>query len=167
MDFDDAKEKYIQAWGTLGSSWGINKAMAQIHALLLVSPHPLSTEEIMEELQISRGNANMNVRALVDWGLIYKTYKSGDRKEYFISEKDMWSVAKQVIRERRKRELEPALKMLDEVSRLDFGNSAEEREFKRMTKDLRKMAKNSDKLLDTAIRAEESWFFGSIFKLVK
>ncbi len=167
MNFEDAKAKYIDAWGTLGTSWGINKAMAKIHALLLVSPRALSTEEIMDDLQISRGNANMNIRALLDWGLIYKTYRNGDRKEYFASEKDIWAVAKQVIRERRKRELEPVIKMLDQVSRIETGRSPDEREFKKVTKDLKKMANNSDKMLDAAIRAEENWFFSNIVKLFK
>ncbi|RZJ54238.1 MAG: ArsR family transcriptional regulator, partial [Flavobacterium sp.] len=68
MDFKEAKNKFIQTWGALGSQWGINKTMAQIHALLMVAPEPLSMEDIMEELQISRGNASMNLRALMDWG---------------------------------------------------------------------------------------------------
>ena len=72
MQLDEARQKFIQSWGTLGSAWGINKAMGQIHALLLVSEDPLSTEEVMEELQISRGNANMNIRALMDWGIVEK-----------------------------------------------------------------------------------------------
>src|SRR6188474_963118 len=112
MKLNEAQDKFIQAWGTLGSSWGINRTMAQIHALLLVSPDALSTEEIMEDLNISRGNANMNIRALLDWNLVYKELKPGERREYFSAEKDIWKVATQVIRERRKRELEPVLKVL-------------------------------------------------------
>ena len=81
MEFKQARQKFIQSWGTLGSNWGINKTMAQIHALVLVSAKPLSTEEIMEELSISRGNANMNVRALLDWGLVEKQFVVGERKE--------------------------------------------------------------------------------------
>ena len=67
MEYDVAKDKLIQAWGTLGASWGLNRTMAQIHALLMISTESLSAEEIMEELNISRGNANMNIRALIDW----------------------------------------------------------------------------------------------------
>ena len=66
MDLQEGKEKFIQSWGALGSSWGVNRTMAQIHALLLISPEPMSAEEIMEELKISRGNANMNIRALIE-----------------------------------------------------------------------------------------------------
>lgn len=72
MQFEDAKERFIQAWGTLGSNWGVNRTMAQIHALLLVAPEALTTEDIRKELDISSGNANMNLRALMDWGLVHK-----------------------------------------------------------------------------------------------
>ncbi len=67
MELPVAKDKFIQAWGGFGSQWGINRSMAQVHALLLVSPDPLSTEDVMDQLNISRGNANMNLRALIDW----------------------------------------------------------------------------------------------------
>ena len=70
MTIQEGRDKFIQSWGALGTSWGINRTMAQIHALLLISPEPLCAEEIMEALQISRGNANMNLRALMDWGLV-------------------------------------------------------------------------------------------------
>ena len=116
MDLQEGKEKFIQSWGALGTSWGINRTMAQIHALLLISPNPLSAEEIMDELKISRGNANMNIRALIDWGLVFKTLIKGERKEYFIAEKDMWEVVKKIIAQRKKRELEPMLKVLEELS---------------------------------------------------
>ena len=70
MEFKEAKNKFVQTWGALGSQWGINKTMAQIHALLMVSSEAVSMEDIMEELQISRGNASMNIRALMDWGIV-------------------------------------------------------------------------------------------------
>ena len=72
MKLTDAKEKYIQTWGTFATNWGINRTMAQVHALLLSSSNALSTDEVMEHLQISRGNANMNLRALMDWGIVKK-----------------------------------------------------------------------------------------------
>jgi len=77
MKLTEAKEKFINAWGVHGASWGINRTMAQVHALLLVSPDALSAEEIMEELNISRGNANMNIRTLIEWGLVFKEIKQG------------------------------------------------------------------------------------------
>ncbi|MCB0678111.1 MAG: transcriptional regulator, partial [Saprospiraceae bacterium] len=112
MDLREGKEKFIQSWGALGSSWGVNRTMAQIHALLLISPEALSADEIMEDLMVSRGNANMNLRALIDWGLVYKELKPGERKEFFRAEKDMWEVVKKIITQRKKKELEPMLKVL-------------------------------------------------------
>ena len=167
MNYAEAKSKYIQAWGTLGTSWGINKAMAQIHALLLVSSEPLSTDIIMEELNISRGNANMNIRSLMDWGIINKVYVSGERKEFFVSEKDVWSLARQVIKERRKRELEPVIKVLNEVSSIKLEGSEEAKEFTKMTSELAKFSSKIDDMLELTIKAEENWFFKSFLKLFK
>ena len=115
MQVNEAKQQFIQAWGTLGSNWGINRTMSQVHALLLLAEEPLSTDEIMADLQISRGNANMNVRALIEWGLVSKILKPGDRKEYFVAEKQISKVARQIARERRKRELQPVLTTLAEI----------------------------------------------------
>jgi len=167
MKYKEAKEELIQAWGNLGYSWGLNKTMAQIHALLMISTKPLSTEEIMEELQISRGNANMNIRALLEWNIVYRILIPGERKEYFKSEKDVWELARQVVRERRKRELEPILKVLKSVNELPADNTEESKEFKKVVKDLKGFAEKSDQLLDTFVKSEESWFWGSILKLFK
>ena len=167
MKLPEAKEKLIQAWGNLGYSWGLNKVMAQIHALLLVSPKPLSTEDIMSELSISRGNANMNIRALLDWGIVQRISIPGERKEYFMSEKDIWGLARQVVKERRKRELEPIIKVLKEVSEVSTDNSDEAKEFKKMTKELKGFAEKSDGLLNTFINAQEGWFWSTILKAFK
>ena len=105
MNLEEAKIEFVQSWGVLGSSWGINKAMAQIHALLLISPEALSAEEVMDKLQISRGNANMNLRALIDWGIIHKELRIGERKEFFKAEKDIIELARIITAERRKKKL--------------------------------------------------------------
>jgi len=167
MKYTEAKEKLIQAWGNLGYSWGLNKTMAQIHALLMISPKPLSTEEIMEDLNISRGNANMNIRALLDWGIISRISVPGERKEYFKSEKDIWTLARQVVRERRKRELEPIIKVLKEVNEVSADGTDETKELKKTVKDLKNFAEKSDNLLETFIKAEESWFWNAMLKLLK
>lgn len=167
-NFADTKQNYIRAWGTLGTSWGINKAMAQIHALLLVSPSPLSTDQIMDELGISRGNANMNLRGLIDWGIIYKTYKQGDRKEYFIAEKDVWKAAKHIMQERKKKELDPAVEMLNNVKEITPNkDDKEEEEFKKVTTELARFANKSDEVLQMFIKAEENWLFRTFLKFVK
>ena len=164
MNFKEAKERYVNAWGALGSSWGINRTMAQIHALLLISTEALSTEEIMEELQISRGNANMNVRTLIDWGLAQKIVKSGERKDFFITDKDIWELGKQVARERKKRELEPILKLLAEVKDIE-GEGKEVDEFRKVTTDLNKFANESAAILDMFATSKQNWFFKLIAKL--
>lgn len=167
MEYEEGKQQLIQAWGILGSSWGINKTMAQIHALLMISPESLSTEEIMEDLNISRGNANMNIRALLDWGIVFKEFKSGERKEYFKSEKDVWSLATQVAKERRKRELEPILRVLRDVQKVEDGSDAKTKEFKKMTSDLKNFADKSDSVIDKFVRSEGNWFFNKLLKFIK
>lgn len=109
---NEAKDDFITQWGAMGSSWGINRTMAQVHALLLVSTEPLATDAIMEELKISRGNANTNLRDLVGWGLIRSVIRKGERKEYFEAEKDVWKVFCMVARERKRREIDPAREVL-------------------------------------------------------
>jgi DNA-binding transcriptional regulator GbsR (MarR family) len=167
MKYQEAKEELIQAWGTLGHSWGLNKTMAQIHALLMMSTKPLSTEDVMQELNISRGNANMNIRALLEWGIVERVHVPGERKEFFKSEKDVWTLARIVARERRKRELEPILKVLKKVSEVQLDGSDEAKELKKMTKELKNFAERSDSLLETFIKSEESWFWNSVIKLMK
>lgn len=166
MQYDEGKEKFIQAWGTLGSAWGINKAMGQIHALLLISEEALSTEDIMEQLQISRGNANMNIRALIDWGIVSKAYKPGERKEYFITGKDVLELARQVSRERRRREIEPVMRVLEEMQQVE-GDTAEVAHFKTVTKELEGFTKQVDSALDKFIRSDKNWFFQVLMRLMK
>ncbi len=167
MHYEEAKSKFIQAWGTLGSAWGINKAMGQIHALLLISEEALSTEEIMEELQISRGNANMNIRGLIDWGIVNKVYKPGERKEYFTAGKDILELARQVSRERRRREIEPVMKVLDEVQSISEGEKNEIKHFKAVTKDLGDFTKQVDGAMDKFIRSDKNWFFQVLMKMMR
>ena len=168
MKLAEAKNQFIQAWGTLGSKWGINRTMAQLHALLFVSPEALSTEEMMDELNISRGNVNMNIRELMDWGLVEKMHKPGDRKEYFWAEKDIWKVARQVAKERKKRELEPIMKVLDQVSEVEGDKKDKNvKAFLDGINGIKRMANNADKTLETMVKAEENWFFGGILKLLK
>jgi DNA-binding transcriptional regulator GbsR (MarR family) len=167
MKYQEAKDELIQAWGTLGQSWGLNKTMAQIHALLMLSTKPLSTEDIMQDLNISRGNANMNVRALLEWGIVDRVLIPGERKEYFRSEKDVWTLARTVAKERRRRELDPILKVLKKVSDVQADGSDETKEMKKVTKDLKSFAEKADGLLDTFVKSEESWFWNTVVKILK
>ena len=165
MEYLEAKNKFIQAWGTLGSNWGINKAMAQIHALLLLATEPLSAEEIMEELQMSRGNVNMNLRALMDWGIVKKEFKIGERREFFSTGKDVWDLAKQVSKERRRREIEPILKMLGDVQVVNGENKKEVDEFKKVTGDLFDFTLKVDNTIDKFTKSDQNWFFKLLLKI--
>jgi DNA-binding transcriptional regulator GbsR (MarR family) len=165
MQYGDAKQKFIQAWGTLGSNWGINKAMAQIHALLLISTEPLSTEEIMDELQMSRGNVNMNIRALIDWGIVRREHKVGERKEFFSTGKDVWELAKQVSKERRRREVEPILNVLGEVQNVTGENKKEVAEFKKVAKELFDFSYKVDGMIEKFTKSDQTWFYKLLMKL--
>lgn len=168
MELAEGKLKFIEAWGKLGSEWGINRTMAQVHALLLISAEALTTEDIMEQLSISRGNANMTLRDLIGWGLIEKRHKAGERKEYFFADKDVWNIARQVAKERKKRELEPVLKILGELSSVTGDeNDVEFKTFQKSVTDINKLAKNADKTIEAMLKAEENWFWGSILKVFK
>ena len=166
MNLDEGKQKFLQSWGALGSSWGINRTMAQIHALLLIAPEALSADEIMEALQISRGHANMNIRALIDWGLVFKELKQGHRKEFFVAEKDMWEVVKRIITERKKRELEPMLKILDELASVE-DDTREGEVFAEVIRDIKLFSGKADSTLDTLIKADSNWFVGTFMKMIK
>ena len=164
MNYQEAKTKFIQSWGVLGSSWGVSRTMAQIHALLLVAPRPMSTEEIMEDLQISRGNANMNIRSLIDWGLAEKEIVPGERKEYFVADKDVWNIAQQIAKERKKRELEPILKVLEQVSELN-GRSKEIESFTKVTGDIKTFADQAETALDMFSKSRSNWLLKIIGKV--
>ncbi len=166
MDLAEGKARFIQSWGTLGSHWGINRTMAQIHALLLIAEKPLSAQEVIDELDISRGNANMNIRALIDWGLVFKELKPGDRKEYFVAEKDMWEVVKQVIIHRKKKELEPIVKVLNEISGVE-GKGEEVEEFKKVIKDIQLFSSKADSTLNSLIKADQHWFVSTFMNMIK
>ena len=166
MTLEEGKDKFLQSWGALGSSWGINRTMAQIHALLLISPEALCAEDIMEELQISRGNANMNIRALIDWGLVYKELKAGERREFFIAEKDMWEVVKSIIIQRKKKELEPMLKVLDEIATVEPDSKAAE-DFISIIREIKLFSSKADSTLDSLIKADSNWFVGTFMKMIK
>ena len=167
MEFREAKNKFVQTWGALGSQWGINKTMAQIHALLIVSHDAVSMEDIMEELQISRGNASMNLRALMDWGIVYKEYKAGERREFFTAEKDLDELAVKIARERSKREIKPALKVLKEVSSITADNTAAEKHFVDQTTKLYDFVLKADNVLDKMTEYKDNWLAKLVLKIMK
>jgi DNA-binding transcriptional regulator GbsR (MarR family) len=111
-DLDRVKEKFILHWGEMGSLWGINRTMAQIHALLYISPEPVSANAIMDELQISRGNVSMALRELMAWGIVSRVHVKGERREFYTTEKEVWTMFRTIARERKKREIDPTITVL-------------------------------------------------------
>ncbi len=166
MTTQEKKDKFVQSWGSIGSNWGINRTMAQIHALLLTSEKPLSAEDIKKGLQISVGNANMNIRALIDWGLVHKELIPGQRKEFFVAEKDMWEVVKRIVIQRKKKELEPILRLLNDVGEVDTKNKEDE-EFAKVIKDLKLYSTKVDSTLDRLTNADSNWFVGTFMKMIR
>lgn len=166
MTFEEAKDKFIHTWGTLASQWGINRSMAQLHALLLIAPESLATEDIMDQLQISRGNASMNLRDLMDWGLIYKQLKPGERREFFYAEKDIWKVARQVAKERRRREITPVVEVLNDLKSIP-ADTLEAQEFLRVIAGLSNVVGFADSTLNAVIKAEENWLMGQFLKVFR
>ncbi len=168
MKLAEAKQQFISNWGAFGTQWGINKTMAQIHALLMVSPDPLSQDDVMEQLTLSRGNVNMNIRDLVDWGLVDRIIVQGERKEFFTAEKDIWKVATQIIKERKKRELDPMLKLLATLEEVE-GDPQDKhlKQFTSTVSGIRKFGAQADRMLNGIIRADESWLLGNFLKLFK
>ncbi|MEO0512273.1 MAG: transcriptional regulator [Planctomycetota bacterium] len=119
----EARERFVAAWGQMGSAWGISRTMAEVHALLFITGEALCTDDFMSRLSISRGNASMSLRALLEWGVISRTHKRGDRKEYFEAESDVWALFRSIVRERMKREVEPLVAGLYDLRTLTHGDS--------------------------------------------
>jgi DNA-binding transcriptional regulator GbsR (MarR family) len=165
MKLTEQQQKFVQTWGTLGSNWGINKTMAQLHALLMISEDALSTEEMMETLQISRGNTNMNVRALVEWGLANKEMIAGDRRDFYSAKKDIWVVARQIAHQRRKRELEPVISALVDLKRETPDDKSNAELLKRVN-DIEDFAIKVDRMLEKFEKSDENWFYKVLLKLV-
>src|SRR5437762_2178459 len=133
-----AQDLFIRRWGEMGQTWGINRTMAEIHAYCYIVAQPVCTDDVMERLNISRGNASMSLRALCDWGIIRRRHKPGERREYFESLSDVWEMFSIIAAERKRREMDPVLEtirqcqlMLDEKS---LGKSAAREEAVKLTR---------------------------------
>jgi len=127
-----AQDLFIRRWGEMGQTWGINRTMAEIHALLYITGRPLCTDDVMERLHISRGNASMSLRALCDWGIVRRLHKRGERREYFESLGDVWEMFSLIAAERKRREMDPVLETIRQcqqmLSEAQLGKPAAKRE---------------------------------------
>jgi DNA-binding transcriptional regulator GbsR (MarR family) len=155
MKYADAKNQMIQTWGQLSSQWGINRTMGQLHALLMISPDPMTADQLIAELGISRGSASMNLRNLVEWGVVQKIFIPGDRREYFVSEKDAWKMALQIARERKRKELDPIIESLQTIQVTEVGQASQREvdEMNNMTTQILDVAMQIDKIFDIGVRS--------------
>lgn len=141
--------------------------MAMIHAHLLVSLEPQTTDDVMEKLEISRGNANTNLRELVSWGLIRSVLVKGKRKEFFEAEKDVWKIFCIVARERKRRETEPATTVLEDcVARAKSFNSKESKAFQKQLKELNEFVSLANTVMEKIASKEQSAIVPRLLKLL-
>ena len=108
------QQKFILHWGEMGTRWGINRTVAQVHALLYISPKPLNAEEIMEALGVARSNVSTSLKELQSWGIVKMVHILGDKRDHFESMKDVWEMFRVVLNERKRREIDPTTQMLNE-----------------------------------------------------
>ena len=156
-NLEQVRERFISRWGMLGQAWGISRTMAQIQGLLLISDTPMNTDQIMEQLAISRGNAHNNLKELLTWKLARKVFIKGDRKEYYVCEKDPWSIFCTVARERQRREIEPLLDTLQDIQEeLTHLPGQEARTFQNQVASMSEFAELGNRILDRVGRSEKS-----------
>ena len=156
--------RFILFWGEMASRWGINRTMAQIHALLYASEEAMDTDEIMKLLQISRGNANMNLRSLINWDLVKKIHLAGSRKDFYQAEKDVWKITARIVTERQKREVKPIQEELQHCLHiLSCSNESEERRL--LSEEEQQYYVRIDNLVEL-LKVFES-FFDAIFPLLQ
>ena len=133
-----AQDLFIRRWGEMGQTWGINRTMAEIHALLYICGVPLCTDDVMERLNISRGNASMSLRALCDWGIIRRMHRRGERREYFESLSDVWEMFSIIAAERKRREMDPVLETIKQCQQMigegSLGKNAAQQEAVQLTR---------------------------------
>jgi DNA-binding transcriptional regulator GbsR (MarR family) len=109
---DDVVRPFVEHWATMARLWGINATMAELFALMYISGGDWSAEELQERLRISRGNVSMNLRELLVWGVVHKSHRQGQRREFYRAEGDVWTIFRRIITERKRREVEPTLELL-------------------------------------------------------
>ena len=163
-----AKQEFLAQWGALGPSWGVSRTMSQIHALLMVSAEPQNTDEIMQELRISRGSAHGNLQELCRWGLLRRVVRPGDRKEYFEAEKDVWRALQCIIRERKRKELEPVLAALESCLDQTRGLRGRDAEaFRGQLGELKRLAELADGVMERVGSGKSAVVLPWILKFLK
>jgi DNA-binding transcriptional regulator GbsR (MarR family) len=165
MQYDEARHDFINNWGEFGINWGVNRILAQIHGLLLISYQPMCADHIMEELNISRGSVNTNLRILCDWELVFKEHITETRKEFFVAEKDMWKVFCQIITHRKKKELDPLLNSLETLASMQ-PTCDKSREFAKMIGSIEAFSKKADKALTSIVKGKPNIIVSTYLKIM-
>jgi DNA-binding transcriptional regulator GbsR (MarR family) len=165
MQLEEAKERFVSEWGKLSSNWGVNKSMGQIHALLLVSPCCLTADQMMEELEMSRGNVNINLKSLIHWGLIQRENKMGCRRDYYRAEKDLWKVFQLIIEHRKRKELDPLLKLLKEMAPVK-AQCEESDEFCKVLNEIDLFSKKVENGLKVMVNSDTNWLTKSLSRML-
>lgn len=114
---DETVQRFVEAWGAMGSLWGINRSVARVHALLMASEDPRSLDEISERLEMSKGNASMSLRELRTFGVVRQVEVPGDRRDFYVTEPDVWTMFFRILKERKRREFDPALEAIQRLVR--------------------------------------------------
>ena len=131
MRLSPVQQKFILHWGEMGTRWGINRTVAQMHALLYISPKPLNAEEIAETLEVARSNVSTSLKELQGWRIIKLVHVMGDKRDHFESMKDVWEMFRVVLDERKRREIDPTIALLEEC----LGDAAKERDTDKHTEE--------------------------------
>ena len=127
MELSNIQQQYILHWGEMGTRWGINRTVAQIHALLFLSPKPLPAGEIAETLNVARSNVSTSIRELESWGIVRAVHVLGERREHYESMKDVWEMFRLIVEQRKRREVDPTLQLLRQcLAESDGGNAGDE-----------------------------------------
>lgn len=116
MQLSPVTTKFILHWGEMGTRWGVNRTVAQVHALLYLSPKPLNAEEIAETLSVARSNVSTSLRELQSWGIVKPVHLLGDRREHYEAMKDVWEMARVILDERKRREIDPTVALIRECA---------------------------------------------------
>ena len=156
-------QKFVLHWGEMGTRWGINRTVAQVHALLFISPKPLPADEIAATLGIARSNASTSLRELRNWGIVHVVHVLGDRRDHFESMKDVFAMFRVVARERKKREIDPTVRILQQC----IAESAKQKPTDKYSRDRLADLLNFFELAESAYTQAEKLPTSALLKLVK
>jgi HTH-type transcriptional regulator, glycine betaine synthesis regulator len=122
---DEVIRQFVEHWGVMARSWGINATMGELFALLYITGTDWTADALRQWLRISRGNVSMNLRELISWGVVHKTHRQGHRREFYRAEADVWILFRRILTERKRRELDPTLVVLERTVRMIEADPAE------------------------------------------